>query len=148
MIRQTRTYETSAERGRREERERVEAARKAQEEKEATDRARLIATPDQFLETSNLVYHDEGIINDYRTLTKVTILNKSRFPVHKLSGEIDWFDGARKIGSMPLTLTGSVPAGDTKTFASSDGTLQNGTLQGKATAAKIRFTNVAIVGSK
>jgi hypothetical protein len=125
----------------------TDAARRAQDERDRQEKLQIMRAPDDALDTSNIVFYDEGIINDYRTLSSVTVLNKSRFALTNLRGEIDWLDGqGAKFGSMPFSITGSIPAGDTKTFTKGAGTLANGTLRGKASKARIRFTSAQLVG--
>jgi hypothetical protein len=124
------------------------AALQLQQAQQAAEKARLRSQPDLFLQTSNLTYYDKGIINDYRQLTGVTVLNKSKYPVNNLQGEVDWIgSNGAKAGSVPFTLSGSIPAGDTKTFSSAAGTLSNGTLETSASRAAIRFTHVDVVES-
>jgi len=125
-----------------------EELRKAEEEKRRldTEKERVVATPSQFLESSELEYFDKGIINDYRQLTSARVLNKSRFALRDIQGEVDWIDdNGQKVGSVPFFLKGSIPAGDTKHFTKEGGTLINGTLETSANRAKIRFTSVKLV---
>lgn len=131
----------------------VAAALKLREQQEAAkkalERSQLLAQPDSFLETSNSAYFDKGIINDYRQLVGVSVLNKAKYPVTDLQGEVDWFDdNGAKFGSMPFTMRGSIAAGATVRFTAQDGTLSNGTIQGKATRAKIRFTSLRIAEAR
>lgn len=112
----------------------------------ARERAALLANPNAYLETSDLINYDKGIINDYRQLVGVTVLNRSHFPVRNMRGDVEWVDdsGAR-VASMPFTLKGSIAAGDTKKFSQSDGTLSNGTVQSGAKRLRVNFTHIDIV---
>ena len=115
--------------------------------REAEEKAHVQRAPDDFLETSDLGYYDEGIINDYRTLRTVTVLNKSRLSLNNLRGEVDWYSATgAKFGSVPFSVSGSIPAGDTKVFSTTSGTLTNGTIRGAAKFARVRFTHVEVVG--
>jgi hypothetical protein len=117
-----------------------EAARVAQA------REQLVKSPSTYLEASDVRYFDKGIVNDYRQITQMRVLNKSKFPVTDVQGEVDWTDDAgRKTGSVPFSIRGSIPAGDTKQFAAQDGSLTNGALQTSVTHAAVRFTHVTIV---
>jgi hypothetical protein len=115
-------------------------------EAQVDEKVLITMFPNNYLEVKHREYYDKGIINDYRTLTSMTVLNRSRHAIHEMSGEVDWLDAqGRKFGSVPFTLKGSIPAGDTKTFTSDAGTLTNGTIQGDAKHAQIRFTRVSVV---
>jgi len=103
-------------------------------------------TPDSFLITSNLEYYNKGIINDYRQLIKVSVLNRSKFPVGGLSGDVEWYDdNGGKFGSTTFALGGSIPAGDTKNFSTEDGSMTSTTIQGGAKKAVVKFTHVEII---
>jgi hypothetical protein len=56
-------------------------------EKKAFERKQLLAQPDGYLEASDFSYRDKGIINDYRQLIGVRVLNKSKYAVTDLKGE-------------------------------------------------------------
>lgn len=120
--------------------------RSAPEDPLVRERASLMANPNAFLDTSDLVNYDKGIINDYRQLTSVTVLNRSHFPVQNMSGDVEWVNesGAR-VASMPFTLKGSIAAGDTKRFSQAEGTLSNGTVQSSARKLRVKFTHIDIV---
>ena len=124
----------------------VAAAREAQANDVAQAKAALRADPTRFLKTSDLGFFDKGIINSYRQLSKLSVLNTSKFSVTAMRGEVDWTDAQGKlIGSTVISLAGALPAGDMKTFSTHDRTLQSGTLQGAGTNAAVRFTSVDIV---
>jgi hypothetical protein len=125
-----------------------EAERRAAEAKER-EKQNLRQQPDRYLSTSGVLYHDKGIINDYRQVIGMTVLNRSAYPVTSLQGEVEWQTNAGQVvGKMPFTLTGSVPAGGTVQFSESAGTLQNGTIQTSATRALVRFTSLQIVEAR
>jgi len=115
-------------------------------EAQVDERALIIMSPNNYLEVKDWQGHDRGIINDYRTLKSMTVLNRSRHAIHEMSGEVDWINAqGGNDGSMPFTLKGSIPAGDTKTFDVNTGTLTNGTVESEAKRAQIRFTRVSVV---
>lgn len=124
---------------------------RAEEERQRIEqeKLRIRAQPSTYLEPSDLAYYDKGIINDYRQLVGVSVLNKSKYPLRNISGDVEWLDdsGAR-VGSMPFALKGSIVPGDTKRFTGGDGTLSNGTIQTTAKRARLRFTSVEIVETK
>jgi hypothetical protein len=123
-----------------------EQARAAQQQALVDAKAALRANPTRFLKLADIGVYDKGIINSYRQLTRLSLLNASDFAVTDVRGEVDWVDAAgNRIGSTVVALAGSIPAGDTKTFSTADGTLQSGTLQGNATTQSVRFTSVTIV---
>ena len=110
------------------------------------EKQRLVTSPSLFLETSEPGYFDKGIINDYRQLIAVSVLNKSKYPVKNIRGDVDWVnDDGASVGSMPFSLKGSIPAGDTKRFTESAGTLANGTIQSSAKRARINITHIEII---
>lgn len=122
------------------------AAAQMVQDARAEAKAQLLRAPGQFLEATNLGYYDKGIINDYRQLVKLDVLNRSTLAVQNISGTVDWLDkDGRSVGSLPLSLTGSIAAGDTKTFSKEAGTLRNGTMETSATRALVRFTQVTVV---
>jgi hypothetical protein len=124
----------------------VAAAHEAQTNETARAKAALHSDPTRFLKTSDLGFFDKGIINSYRQLSKLSVLNTSKFSVTGMRGQVDWTDAQGKlIGSTAISLAGALPAGDVKTFSTQDSTLQSGTLQGVATNAAVHFSSVDIV---
>lgn len=99
------------------------------------------------LETSGLQYYDKGIINDYRQLTGITVLNKARYcAVRSAEGDVTWLDDqGRRYGSTPFTLRRSIPAGGTQRFSTADQTMTSGTLECSGRRAQISFTRVDVV---
>lgn len=113
---------------------------------EDDEKARVRSNPDAVLEVTGYAAYDKGIINDYRQVTEMTVLNRSKFALHNMSGDVEWVgkDG-RGVGAIPFSLKGSIPAGATVKFTKDAGTLTNGTLQTSAKAARITFRSAAIV---
>ena len=125
----------------------AEVARQTQRQSER-DKAALLATPSRFLAPSDLMVDDKGIINHYRQLIRITVLNKSQFSVTGVHGEVDWVDAkGGKFGSTTFELAGSIPAGATEQFSVSSGTLKSTTIQGSGQPA-IRFTSLNVVEAR
>jgi hypothetical protein len=121
---------------------------KAAKLKAAADaRAAVQQHPDAYLKTSN-PQTDNGLFNNKRLLTTVTVLNTSHFALTDLSGTVSWTDGTgASIGTTPFSLAGSIAPGATMTFATANRTLSSGAaISGKANP-QITFTHVTIVGS-
>jgi hypothetical protein len=120
--------------------------RQLREQAVADAKAALRTDPTRFLKARDVGVYDKGIINGYRQLVRVSLLNASAFPVADIRGDVDWIDGTgSRIGSTTFTLTGSIPAGETKGFSTADGSLQSSTLEGNAAAQSVRVTSVTIV---
>ncbi len=123
-----------------------EAAENVAEEKEAKEKRDLVNDPARFLEVVDWTYRDDGIINSYRQMATVRVINKSKYAVRDVAGEVDWLDAQdQKLASMPFSLKGSIPAGDTKQFALSDRTLTNGTVKLAAKKGRVRFLSLRLV---
>jgi hypothetical protein len=115
----------------------AEAARKAQA-KQA-----LLTNPSNFIEASGAEFFDKGIINTYRELTKVSLMNKAEFPVRSVKGSVEWLDGSgNTIATVAFSVPGSIAAGDSKTFSHSDRTLETTTIQTDAKKYRIKVTSL------
>jgi hypothetical protein len=58
---------------------------------------------------------------------------------------VEWHDATGALlGTMPVSLKGSVLAGDTKVFSTAAGTLATGGVEGKGAHATIKWTHVAV----
>ncbi|MFL5344167.1 MAG: hypothetical protein ACJ8AT_05205 [Hyalangium sp.] len=133
----------------------AEKARKMAEERARADRVlfeqrktEVLTAPGRFLETSDLAYFDKGIINDYRQLIGVKVTNRSAVPVKLGKGRIVWLtDKGEELGSSPLTFKGTLAPGAEMKFSTSDGSLTSGTIQGRASKAKIEFTEIEVIAS-
>ena len=122
------------------------AAEQAEVKRRADQREEVLRNPNGFLETSEITSFDKGILNNYRQLTGFTLLNKSPFPLKELKGTVEWVnDDGESAGSTPFSLQGSISAGDTKKFSTSNGTMKSGTLQTGASKLRLKFEHVAIV---
>jgi hypothetical protein len=110
---------------------------------EAQERLNVISNPSMYLDTSGLEFDDDAI--DYEQLLAMTVLNKSRFVVNALEGDIGWFDDeGHRLGSSRFTLSGPVAAHGSQTFSTSDGSLTSGKLNGGALSVAITFTHVKV----
>jgi len=133
----------------------AEKARKLAEEQARAERvlfeqrrAEVLAAPGQFLQTSNFAYYDKGIINSYRQLTDVTVTNRAAVPVRLSKGRIVWLnDGEEEVGTSPITFSGTLAPGMEMKFSTSAGNLTSGTIQGRATKAKIEFTEIEVMAA-
>lgn len=125
----------------------LETAEQAVRRMHREECARMQTNPSALLETSEMQFYDKGIINDYRQLTAVTVLNRSRYcAMRSARGDVIWYDAlGNKLGSSPITLSRSIPAGGTGTFSTADGTLTSGTIQGAGAKAQILLTQVDVV---
>lgn len=110
---------------------------------EAQERLNVITNPSMYLDTSDLDFDNDA--TDYEQLLAMTVLNKSRFAVHGLEGDVGWFDDeGHRLGSSPFTLAGSIPAHGSVAFSTSDGSMTTGTLRGGALRVAITFTHVKV----
>jgi hypothetical protein len=124
----------------------VQAAQQAEAQKKAQEKAQISANPASVLETSGVEVFNKGIINPYRQLTKLTVLNKGHFALRNVQGSVEWFDpSGNTLGSTSFSLTGSIPAGDTKRYSTEDQTMSSSTLQGKGEKYRLKFTHVDII---
>ncbi|AKU93108.1 hypothetical protein AKJ08_3495 [Vulgatibacter incomptus] len=118
----------------------AEAARKAQA------RNALLASPSQFIEASEAEFFDKGIINSYRELTRVSLINKAEFPVRNVHGTVEWLnDGGDTIATVAFSVPGSIAAGDTKTFSKAAGNLTTTTIQTGAKGYRIKVTKIELL---
>jgi hypothetical protein len=139
---QSQTEET-ARRVAEEERVRQEQERKAAEEAE---RRSIAASPGSVLEALKYNTYDEGITNDYTQLSAITILNRSKYGLRKISGMAEWLDDSGNlVGATPFEVGGSIPAGDTKTFSTQNGTLTSGTIKGEGKKLRLKYGPAEIV---
>lgn len=105
----------------------------------------LMGQPSAFIVASNPEYYDKGIINSYRSLAQVTLLNRSHFPVSNPSGTVDWTNAAgASAGSTPFSVTGVLGAGESKTFSRTDHDLTSGTVEAGVTRAVVTVTHVTV----
>ena len=122
-----------------------------QQERERRDRiekqkADIRANPNRYLEASNFTTYDEGFINHYRQLVGVSMLNKSPYSLTNIRGDVEWLtDNGDRLASMPFSLSGAIPSGDSKRFTTKEGTLTNGTAKCNAKRIRINVTSVELV---
>ena len=127
-------------------RQAVEAAKVAAQEQKAQEINAIISAPGSYLQASDYQTFDKGIVNSYRQLTGITILNTAHYAVTDIQGNVTFLDDqGRQFGTLPFSLRGSIPAGATQVFSARDGTLNSGTLQGKASKLSVAFTHVRVI---
>lgn len=116
---------------------------KRDEEKRNAERAEresVLADPTPVLETSGFRLFDKGILNSYRQLASVTVLNRTRYSLRGLSGQVEWLSERGKfLGATPFTLAGSLSAGATRTYTTNARTLDSGTIQSSANTVRLKF---------
>ncbi len=126
----------------------AEAKRKAEEEaaaKEALKRD-IAENPGKYLEAGGYKYFDKGFINSYRQLVQVTVENTSQYRVKELTGQVEWLDGDGKlVGASPVTLEGTIDAGDSMTFSSDAHTLTSGTIEGASSNCKVVLKSAKVL---
>lgn len=107
----------------------------------------LAAHPDRHLLATDMTYYDEGIINDYRQLSSVTVFNLTpHCAVTHAEGHVEWFDArGRSFGTTTFSLNKGVSAGGIATFKTADDTLSSTTIRGAATRSRLTFTSVDVV---
>jgi hypothetical protein len=119
----------------------------AQQESKMAERVALTATPDKFLQVSN-VEVDRGLLGmGGRQLFGFTVMNRSHFAVTDIEGETKWLaaNGA-SFGSTPFSIRGSIPAADTKVFSTKTGTLVSpGKVENPAANQTITFRHVTVM---
>ena len=109
--------------------------------------AQMASTPNSLLETSGQRFFDRGIINSYRQIQTMTVLNRARYcVVRSAEGDFTWVDanGAR-LGSVPFTLSQSIPAGGTVNFSTQAGNMVTGTMAGAGVRVTTSFTRVDVI---
>jgi hypothetical protein len=91
-------------------------------------------------------YFDKGIVNQYRQVVQLTLVNKSQFAVTGVSGSVTWIDeSGAATGTVPFSATGVVPPGGVLTVSKSSGTLSSGVLQTKAKTARVTVGRAEVV---
>jgi len=121
------------------------AEAKEDEQKAAAEaRADVLANPGKYLKASDPRTYDKGIINSYRQLVGLTVLNTSKFPLTNVTGTVTWMSGGATLGTTPFQITGSIAPGQSESFTQAAGTLSAPTtIQGAATP-QIAFTHATI----
>jgi hypothetical protein len=122
----------------------VEAKQRMEAERKA-----LLATPSRFLEASDFSLVDDGIIHHYRRLAALSVLNHSKFAVTNMRGELEFKTaGGDTVGSVSFALTGALPAGDSKRFATAQGTLATTKIETSSNNIGAKFTSLEIVDAQ
>lgn len=130
-----------------------EAARRAEQERRLEEERAILAekqgiaaNPGPVLQVLDWNYYDRGFINDYRELSTITILNRSKYALRRLAGQTTWLASNKvPMGSTWFQLEGSIPAGDTKIFSRQNGNLSGGTIAGRSSSMRLSFNPAEIV---
>jgi hypothetical protein len=129
-----------------EERSRVAAAEAEKARSIEHEKERVVKEPSSYLEAKDVEVFDRGILRRYREVVKLSVINKAKWPVQNMTGNVDWVDASgNTLASVILVLKGSIPAGATQTFSKQEGTLATTTIQLAAPTYRIRFSKVALV---
>lgn len=121
----------------------IEARQKADEQQaktkaEEAERNKLLKAPADFFEVSGLklVTGKHAV----QSVSAVTITNKSHHLVSGLRARVDFMKDGDVEVSIPLQLTGTLPAGGTRTFSVDDQTLQAASVEATATEQRVIVT--------
>jgi hypothetical protein len=119
-------------------------------EEKALEEARLkrqiLANPNAYLQVSGLNAFDKGILDSYRQLTTMTVMNKTTYPLTAFTGEVHWLSDQNEVREVTIfRLRGSLAPGDTKTFKTADGSLDTGTTESHAHKYEVSFKQVKFV---
>jgi len=120
------------------------AAASAAEEKTAALKTDIQQHPGKYLEFSGMEYFDKGIVPGDRRLRRVSGTNKSPYTLRIADAQLTGLDGAGvRITSAPLSLSGTIPPGRTRTFEEAD--IRSGTIQANAQDTHIDVAGVEII---
>jgi flagellar motor protein MotB len=114
-----------------------EAAAKAKADE--AERDKLSKMPQDLFETSGLQLAPTGK-GKLQSVSAVTLTNKSHHLVGGIRAKIDFMKDGDVEVSLPLQLTGDIPAGGTRTFSTADQTLQAGSVEATASETRIIVT--------
>jgi hypothetical protein len=104
---------------------------------------RIPSAPNEFLQVTNLAAIDDSLFNSDRRLTRISVTNKTAYPLTGFSGEVQWLSDQNEVREVTLfKLRGSLAAGDTKTFTPGDGGLDTGTTVSHAHKYLVSFKQV------
>lgn len=92
---------------------------------ERAERDRLAKAPQELFEASGLQMTPPGK-GHQQSVAAVTLTNKSKHLVSGIRAKIDFMKDGDVEVSLPLSMTGALPAGATKTFSMADQTLAAG----------------------
>lgn len=110
------------------------------------ERLNLLSNPANYLEASDLQYNDDADETDNWQLIAITVMNKSHFSVKDIQGEVTWLDDqGNKLGRTPITIKGSVFAGNANSFSLEADTLATPPQKGAVASASVSFTKAMIV---
>jgi hypothetical protein len=105
--------------------------------------ANIQRSPAPFFEASGLEFFDEGIVNRYQQLSKITVTNKSPFLVRDIRGQVDFLDHRNEaVASIPIRLGGPLPPNSTRTYSGT--AIAGNRVQTDATESRFVVTTVVV----
>jgi hypothetical protein len=114
--------------------------------REAKLKREITNNPGAFLEAAQFETFNKGILSSYRQLTKMTVTNKTKYPLTSLSGEVHWYSDAGDVREKTMfRVKGSLAGGDSKVFSTGDGSLESGTTESHAKKLRVVFDSAKIV---
>ena len=120
--------------------ERIKAEKTLQE---GRLKQQILSNPNGFLPVTNLAAIDDSLFNSDRRLTRMSVTNKTAYPLTGFSGEVQWLSDQNEVREVTLfRLRGSLAAGETKTFTPGEGGLDTGTTVSHAHKYQVSFKQV------
>lgn len=116
-----------------------ETVAEAEKQEAEREQCKRLAT-NHLVETTDLEFYDEGIINDYRQLSAVTVINRAKHcTVLGGNGMVFWSDGP----ASTFAFGKSIPASSTERLSTTDRSLvRSTTTKSSARQAMIVFTSI------
>ncbi len=124
----------------------AEKTKQEQEAKEAALKARILASPGEFLKIGDTEMFNKGILNSYRQLVRMSVTNKSKYPLEGIAGQVEWLDDGGQMREVTtFRLKGSLTGGDTKVYRVSEGTLESSTTDSHAHKLNVKVMTAKFV---
>jgi outer membrane murein-binding lipoprotein Lpp len=117
-----------------------ENAKQAAETK--AEREKMQKEPKSFFEASGLKVFD--LPKGMHSVQALTLTNKSKFAVEQVVARVDFTKDGLPAAQIPLKLTGSVPAGGTRTFSVADNTLEGASVEADTGDMVVIVTSVVL----
>jgi outer membrane murein-binding lipoprotein Lpp len=117
-----------------------ERAKQAAETK--AERDKMQKDPKAFFEVSGLKVFD--LPKGMHSVQALTLTNKSKFAVELVVARVDFMKDGLPAAQIPLKLTGSVPAGGTRTFSVADNTLEGASVEADSGDTQVSVTSVVL----
>jgi hypothetical protein len=126
---------------------RLERENQEQEAKTAALKKKILANPTHFLWVSDTEMFNKGIVNSYRQLTRMTVTNKTKYPLEDLGGQVEWLDDQGVVRELTtFRLKESIAAGDTKIFRTGNN-MDSSTTDSHAHKLRVKFVTAKFVES-